>query len=69
MDEIMGNTGFDRKKYMMLLLIAGGVVLLDQLTKAVILNQLPLYRTIPVIPGLFNITDRKSTRLNSSHYS
>lgn len=56
MERIMKNTGFDRKKYMMLLLIAGAVVLLDQLTKAVILSELPLYRTIPVIPGLFNIT-------------
>ncbi len=45
-----------RNKYLMLVLIAGSVVILDQITKAVILNQLPLYRSIPVIPGLFNIT-------------
>lgn len=56
MEEIRENTQFVGKKYVILLLIAGVVVLLDQITKAVILNQLPLYRTIPVIPGFFNIT-------------
>jgi len=45
-----------RNKYLMLVLIAGAVVILDQITKAVILNQLPLYRSIPVIHGFFNIT-------------
>ncbi|MFP4348370.1 MAG: signal peptidase II [Thermodesulfobacteriota bacterium] len=55
MKEIQ-QTRSARNKYLMLVLIAGTVVILDQITKAVILNQLPLYRSIPVIPGLFNIT-------------
>lgn len=43
-------------KYGRLALVAGLVVLLDQITKALILAQVPLYDIIPVIPGFFNIT-------------
>ncbi len=42
--------------YGRLLLIAGLVVLADQLTKAAILGQLPLYDSRVVIPGFFSIT-------------
>jgi len=38
-----------------LLLIAGCVVILDQLTKLVITEALPLYDEVVVIPGVFNI--------------
>jgi len=36
--------------------IAGLIVIVDQATKAIILNGLPLYRSVPVIAGFFNIT-------------
>lgn len=37
-------------------MVAGLVVLIDQITKALILNNLPLYNSITVVPGFFNIT-------------
>lgn len=39
-----------------LLLIAGAVVLVDQITKTLILATVPLYGSIAVIPGFFDIT-------------
>lgn len=38
------------------MMVAGLVVVLDQITKALILNNLPLYNSITVVPGFFNIT-------------
>jgi signal peptidase II len=46
----------DNRKYLFLLLIAGAVIALDQATKAAILHSVPLFDSIPVIPGLFSIT-------------
>lgn len=43
-------------KYGKLALITGTLLLLDQLTKAVVLKTMPLYHSIGVIPGFFNIT-------------
>ena len=43
-------------KYNRLVAIAGLVVLIDQLSKAIILKRLPLYHSISVIPGFFDIT-------------
>jgi signal peptidase II len=43
------------KKYLKLILIAGVVVLLDQLTKMLIVRTLPLHTARPVIDGLFNL--------------
>lgn len=45
-----------QKKYGMLALIAGLVAILDQISKAAVLAMIPLYRTVPVIPGFFNLT-------------
>jgi len=45
-----------RAKLWMLLLVVGGVVALDQLTKAIVQNTVPLYSSVAVIPGFFNIT-------------
>jgi len=45
-----------RNKYTYLLMVAGLVVLMDQITKALILNNLPLYNSITVVPGFFDIT-------------
>ena len=45
-----------KNKYVYLALVVAAVVLGDQVTKAVILNNLPLYQSLTVIPGLFDIT-------------
>ena len=37
-------------------LIVGLVVVLDQITKLVVLAKMPLYHSITVIPGFFNLT-------------
>ena len=37
-------------------LIAALVVVLDQITKYLVLESMPLYHSIPVIPGFFNLT-------------
>ena len=44
------------KKYGIFTAVAGVVVLLDQLTKAWVVKDIPLYHSVPVIPGFFNLT-------------
>jgi signal peptidase II len=44
-----------------LLLIGGGIIALDQLTKLLILHYLPLYSAIEVIPDLFNLVHVRNT--------
>lgn len=43
-------------KYGRLALIAGCIVLVDQITKAIVLYSMPLYDSIQIVPGFFNIT-------------
>ncbi|MDJ0830216.1 MAG: signal peptidase II [Desulfobacterales bacterium] len=43
-------------KYIKLTIIAIAVVCLDQISKAIILKTLPLYQSVEVIPGFFNLT-------------
>ena len=43
-------------KYSRLAAVAGSIVIFDQATKAVVLKQMPLYHSISVIPGFFNLT-------------
>ena len=43
-------------KYIKLAVISGLVIILDQITKILILKNLPLYHSITIIPGFFNIT-------------
>jgi signal peptidase II len=43
-------------KYKKLAVISGLVIILDQITKILILKNLPLYHSISIIPGFFNIT-------------
>ena len=43
-------------KVVKLLMVSGTLIVLDQLSKMAILRSMPLYETIPVIPGFFNIT-------------
>ena len=43
------------------LALALGVVIIDQVTKAVVIARIPLYRTIPVIRGFFDLTHLQNT--------
>jgi signal peptidase II len=43
-------------KYSRLLCIAGVVLIFDQTTKAFVLRFIPLYHSISIIPGFFNLT-------------
>ncbi|MBU4317694.1 MAG: signal peptidase II [Proteobacteria bacterium] len=45
-----------KRKYQLLLIISSIVVMMDQLTKALVVAKIPLYKTIAVIPGFFNLT-------------
>ncbi len=50
-----------RKKYWILLIFCIGVLLLDQWTKSLIVQKLPLYERVEVIPGFFNLTHVRNT--------
>ena len=56
--SLIDSDGSDSKfgKYTKLAVIAGLVVIFDQITKILILKNLPLYHSVTIIPGLFNIT-------------
>ncbi len=45
-----------KRHYLRLIVFAGIVVLADQLTKIAIWNTIPLYHSMPVIPGFFDLT-------------
>ena len=45
-----------KSRYIKLISIAGSIVILDQIVKAIIKNTVPLYSSITVIPGFFNIS-------------
>ena len=49
----MNNT---KIKYTILPSVAGVILILDQLTKWLVVKQLDLYQIIVVIPGFFNLT-------------
>jgi lipoprotein signal peptidase len=42
--------------YMLMLLAAAGIVAADQLTKLWVLQTIPLYGNVPVLPGVFSLT-------------
>ena len=44
------------KKYIILSVVTGVVVMLDQITKALILDSVPLHHNLTIISGFFNIT-------------
>jgi signal peptidase II len=56
--SFIDSDGFDSKygQYKKLAVISGLIVILDQITKILILKKLPLYHSITIIPGFFNIT-------------
>ena len=41
---------------MRLVVVAGSVVVVDQITKLIILKALPLFHSVSIIPGFFNLT-------------
>ena len=43
------------------LALAAGVVVLDQVTKAIVIATIPLHTTIPVIRGFFDLTHLRNT--------
>ena len=45
-----------KKKYIILTVVAGLVVVLDQITKALIIDSVPLHHNLTIISGFFNIT-------------
>ena len=49
-----------RNKYIRLVVIGGIIVIIDQLTKYFIIQHVPLYDTVPVISGFFNIIHIKN---------
>ncbi|MBF0449236.1 MAG: signal peptidase II [Candidatus Magnetomorum sp.] len=49
------------KRYQILILVSLIIVILDQLTKWLILDNMLLYESIPVIPNLFNLTHIHNT--------
>lgn len=52
----MTDSRFREKKYFRLLIISGLVVVIDQISKLIVFEALPLYESVPVIPGFFSIT-------------
>lgn len=46
----------ETKRYGCFVLVTGLVVAADQAAKALVLQKLPLYRTVSIIPGFFNLT-------------
>lgn len=48
-------------KYKLLLVVSPLIVVLDQLTKWLVLRHLPLHDAIPVIPGFFDIVHVRNT--------
>ncbi|MGW8326104.1 MAG: signal peptidase II [Desulfobacterales bacterium] len=56
--SFIASDGSDPKygQYTKLAVISGLVIILDQITKIFILKTLPLYHSITIIPGFFNIT-------------
>jgi signal peptidase II len=45
-----------RKKYIWFFTVAAVVVIIDQISKALVLAKMPLYKTIPIIEGFFSLT-------------
>ncbi len=45
-----------KRKYWVLLIFCLGILLLDQWTKSMVVQKLPLYQRVEVIQGFFNLT-------------
>jgi len=55
-DQAGQEPGSDAGKYVRFAVIAALVIVLDQLSKLVVLNTIPLYDSVPVVPGFFHLT-------------
>jgi signal peptidase II len=53
---LSGRPAPQPRRFGMYLLLAGLVLLADQVTKAIVARQIPLNDAIPVIPGFFSIS-------------
>lgn len=51
----MESSGFENS-YLKLAIITAIIVVTDQITKGMILRNVPMYESIPIIPGFMNIT-------------
>jgi signal peptidase II len=50
-----------KRKYWILLVFCLGILLLDQWTKSMVVQKLPLYQRLEVIQGFFNLTHVRNT--------
>jgi signal peptidase II len=50
-----------KRKYWILLVFFTGILLLDQWTKSMVLQKLPLYQRVNVIQGFFDLTHVRNT--------
>ncbi len=50
-----------KRKYWVLLIVCIGVLLLDQWTKHLVQENLPLYQAVEMIPGFFNLVHVRNT--------
>jgi signal peptidase II len=49
------------RRYVRFILVAGMVVLVDQISKVAIIHSVPLYENLEVIPGFFSLTHIRNT--------
>jgi signal peptidase II len=54
------TTGLKRR-YMLFLLVGAGILLIDQVTKGLVMGKFSLSETLDVIPGFFNLTYIRNT--------
>ena len=52
----MNYAAIDKRKYTLLALVAGVILVCDQATKAIVLKLMPLHQSVTVIPGFFSLT-------------
>ena len=57
----MSNRSRMKRKYWVLLVFCIGILLLDQWTKSMVVQKLPLYQRVEVIQGFFNLTHVRNT--------
>ena len=50
-----------KRKYWVLLVFCIGILLLDQWTKSMVVQKLPLYQRVEVVQGFFNLTHVRNT--------
>ena len=50
-----------KRKYWVLLIFCLGILLLDQWSKSMVVQKLPLYQRVEVIQGFFNLTHVRNT--------